>query len=103
MHQKWAVIGRLDSTALLGSEIDAEVLTITTDLMEQSCLVEWPSARTQATKSIGLWCLHRLHDSYHKDLGQTSIQTYFCPLKNRTKRPVKIHVTRSLPAVVLKT
>jgi hypothetical protein len=31
-----------DATAMLLSQIEAEVLTLATDLMQQSSLIEWP-------------------------------------------------------------
>ncbi len=52
------------------------------------------------TRSIGLWCLCKSHVKY---FGQTSVETYYCPLSNRTKCPLQIRVTRSLTTVILET
>ena len=55
-RRKWEVLQSWDRNALLDSEINAEVLRIATEKMEESGLVEWPSARS-AAKTLGLWTL----------------------------------------------
>jgi hypothetical protein len=100
VRRKWTVIGDWDAGHYIPSELDANILRVATERMEESGLVEWPSTRVKPTRSIGLWCLGK---SYLKDMGQTSVETYYCPLSNRTKCPVQIRVTRSLTAVVLET
>ena len=55
-RRKWELLQSWDRTALLDSEINAEVLRIATEKMEESGLVEWPSARS-AAKTLGLWTL----------------------------------------------
>ena len=100
VRRKWTVIGDWDAGHYIPSELDANILRVATERMEESGLVEWPSTRVKPTRSIGLWCLGK---SYLKDMGQTSVETYYCPLSNCTKCPVQIRVTRSLTAVVLET
>ncbi len=36
-------------------------------------------------------------------MGQTSVETYYCPLSNRTYCPVQIRVTRALTTVLVET
>ena len=55
-RRKWEVLQSRDRNALLDSEINAEVLRNATEKMEESGLVEWPSARS-AAKTLGLWTL----------------------------------------------
>ncbi len=85
VSREWRVLGDWDPVQLLPSEIEANILRVATERMEESGLVEWPSTRVKPGKSIGLWCLRKL---YVKDMGQTSVDTYYCPLNNRTKCPV---------------
>jgi hypothetical protein len=100
VSKEWTLLQEWDATQFLASELEAKILRVATERMEESGLVEWPSTRAKPTKSIGLWCLCK---SYLKDLGQTSVETYYCPLSNRTKCPVQIRVTRSLTTVILAT
>ncbi len=100
VSKEWTPLEEWDATQFLASEIDAKILRVATERMEESGLVEWPSTRAKPGKSIGLWCLRK---SYVKDLGQTTVETYYCPLSNRTKCPVQIRVIWSLTLVVLET
>ena len=86
-----------DRTQKLDSEIDAEILGIATAKMEESGLVEWPSARRPA-KTIGLWTLGH---AYTRDAGTVDIAAYYCPLIHRCKCPVQIRVTRTVTSVCL--
>jgi hypothetical protein len=45
-RRKWEVLHTWDRTALLDTEINADTLQRATEKMEQSGLIEWPSART---------------------------------------------------------
>ena len=45
-RRKWEVLHTWDRTALLDTEINADILQRATEKMEQSGLVEWPSSRT---------------------------------------------------------
>ena len=49
-RRKWELLQSWDRNALLDSEINAEVLRIATEKMEESGLVEWPSARSADTR-----------------------------------------------------
>jgi hypothetical protein len=40
---------------------------------------------------------------YVKDLGHTSVETYYCPLSNRTNCPVQLRVTWALTTVFVET
>jgi len=100
VRREWTVLGEWDPVQLLATEIEADILQLATTRMEESGLVEWPSTRQKPGKSIGLWCLKK---SYVKDLGATSVETYYCPLSNRTKCPVQLRITRSLTTVFLET
>ncbi len=53
-RRKWEVLKTWDTgrIAELDSAIDAEVLFLATDRMEESGMVEWPAARS-ATKTNG--------------------------------------------------
>ncbi len=55
----WTIIGEWDACQFLASEIDAHILRIATERMEESGLVEWPSTRAKLAKSIGVWCLSK--------------------------------------------
>ena len=44
-RRKWEVLRTWDRTALLDTEINADILQSATGKMEQSGLVEWPAAR----------------------------------------------------------
>jgi hypothetical protein len=100
--KQWTVLGEWDATQYLqvASEIEANILRVATEQMEESGLVEWPSTRAKPTRSIGLWCLCR---AYVKDLGQTSVETYYCALSNCTNCPVQLSVTRALTTVFVET
>jgi len=100
VSKEWTPLEEWDATQFLASELEAKILRVATERMEESGLVEWPSTRTKPGKSIGLWCLCK---SYVKDLGQTTVETYYCPLKNRTNCPVQLRVTRSLTTVLVET
>ena len=93
----WEVLSVWDRTQKLDSEIDAEILGIATAKMEESGLVEWPSARRPA-KTIGLWTLGH---AYTRDAGKVDITAYYCPLIHRCKCPVQIRVTRTVTSVCL--
>jgi hypothetical protein len=56
-RRKWTVLGHWDACHYIASELDANILRVATERMEESGLVEWPSTRVKPTKSIGLWCL----------------------------------------------
>ena len=76
------------------SEINAEVAT---EKMDESGLVEWPSARS-AVKTLGLWTLAH---SYTRESGSTEVENYYCPLHNRCGCPVQIRVSRNTTSVSL--
>ncbi len=65
-RRKWTVIGEWDANQFLAAKLEANILRVTTERMEESGLVEWPSIRAKPTRSIGLWCLCK---AYVKDLG----------------------------------
>jgi hypothetical protein len=94
-RRKWEVLRTWDRTALLDTEINADILQSATEKMEQSGLVEWPAART-SQKTLGLWTL--LH-SYRRDSGHTDVECYACPLHNRCACPVQIRVSRNATRV----
>jgi hypothetical protein len=96
-RRKWAVVGTWDRTAVLDSAIDVEIMRIATEKMEESGLVEWPSAR-KPKKTIGLWILGHF---YTRGAGKEDIGTYYCPLKERCKCPVQLRVTRTATNVIL--
>jgi hypothetical protein len=98
-RRQWVLLESWDRTALLDSEIDAEVLRLANERMEESGMVEWPTAR-QATKTIGLWTLNH---KYFRDAGKTEIVSFYCPLKDRCNCPVEIRVSRSVTTVTLET
>lgn len=97
-RRKWEVLQSWDRNALLDSEINAEVLRIATEKMEESGLVEWPSARS-AVKTLGLWTLAH---SYTRESGSTEVDNYYCPPHNRCGCPVQIRVSRNTTSVSLK-
>jgi hypothetical protein len=100
VHRKWTVIGEWDANQYLAAEIEVHVLRVATEQMEESGFVDWPSTRVKPAKSICLWCLCK---AYVKDLGKTSVETYYCPLSNRTDCPVQLRVTRALTTVFVET
>ncbi len=55
--RQWSVLGDWDADQFITSEIDANILRVATERMEESGLVEWPSTRVKPTRSICLWCL----------------------------------------------
>ncbi len=54
VRKQWTVLREWDATQYLASEIEANILRVATERMEESCLVEWPSTRAKLTRSIGL-------------------------------------------------
>jgi hypothetical protein len=54
-RRKWEVLGTWDQNEILNSEVNAEILRIATAKMEESGLVEWPSAWRPPKTS--LWTL----------------------------------------------
>jgi hypothetical protein len=98
-RRKWVLLESWDRTAQVGSAIDAEVLRLANERMEESGMVEWPTARV-ATKTIGLWSRHH---KYFRDAGRTEIETYYCPLKDSCHCPVEIRITRNATLVTLET
>ena len=57
VSKEWTLLQEWDATQFLASELEAKILRVATERMEESGLVEWPSTRVKPTKSIGLWCL----------------------------------------------
>jgi hypothetical protein len=96
-RRKWEVLATFDRTAVLDSEVTAAIQRIADEKMEESGLVEWPSARIPS-KTIGLWILGH---SYTREGGLVDIETYYCPLKDRCGCPVQLRVTRTVVNVVL--
>jgi len=96
-RRQWEVLATFDRTAVLDSEVTAAIQRIADEKMEESGLVEWPSARIPS-KTIGLWILGH---SYTREGGMVDIETYYCPLKDRCGCPVQLRVTRTVVNVVL--
>ncbi len=78
-------------------EVNADILRIANGKMEETGLVEWPSARIPS-KTIGLWILDH---SYTSEGGMVEIETYYCPLKDQCHCPVQLRVTCTIVNAVL--
>jgi hypothetical protein len=100
-RRAWMELGTWDRTAMLDSEIDHQILMLANQRMEESGLVEWPQARRRDENHyIGLWVRNGEH---FRNGGRVSVETYYCPLRNRKDCKVQIRVTRSGTSVCLDT
>ncbi len=72
----WNFLGSWDRVQVLECEIQSEVLQLT-DLMEQSCLTEWPSANHD--DDIELLGLCQLCEEVQKE-GDITQNIFRCPL-----------------------
>ena len=82
---------------MLESEIDAAILAIATERMDESNLFEWPEIkRADKKKTISLWVQR---EGYYKAAGNTHVETYYCPLRFRCNCDVQLRITWS-PATV---
>ena len=100
-RRAWTELGTWGRTAMLDSEIDHQILMLANERMEESGLVEWPQARRRDENHyIGLWVRNGEH---FRDGGRVSVETYYCPLRNRMDCKVQIRVTRSSTSVCLDT
>ena len=83
---------------MLDSEVEAGILAIATEKMQESGLMEWPEIkRADKKKTIGLWVRNEEH---WKQRGITHAETYYCPLRNRCGCKVQLRITRA-PAKAL--
>ena len=86
---------------MLDSEIDHQILMLANERMEESGLVEWPQARRRDDNNyIGLWVRNGEH---FRNGDRVSVETYYCPLRNRMDCKVQIRVIRSSTSVCLET
>ena len=96
-RREWTELAGYDRTAMLDTEIDAAILAIATEKMQESGLMEWPEMkRADKKKTISLWVQNRV---YVKAGGNTQVESYYCPLRYRCKCKVQLRITRS-PASV---
>ena len=98
-RREWTELGFFDRTAMLESEIEAAILAIATEKMNDSNLFEWPEIkRADKKKTISLWVQR---ENYYKAGGSTHVETYYCPLKNRCGCGVQLRITRAPASVAL--
>ncbi len=82
----WNLLGFWDRAQVLESEIQSELLQLATDLMEQSGLIEWPSANhDDAIERLGLWQLLR----GSSDRGRYNTKDFSVPSAPAMWMPVK--------------
>jgi hypothetical protein len=94
----WNLLGFWDRAQVLESEIQSELLQLATDLMEQSGLIEWPSANhDDDIERLGLW---QLCEEVQKE-GDTTQKIFRCPLHLQCGCPLKLRTTRSPSAISL--
>jgi hypothetical protein len=94
----WNLLGLRDRAQVLESEIQSELLQLATDLMEQSGLIEWPSANyDDDVERLGLW---QLCEEVQKE-GDTTQKIFRCPLHLRCGCPLKLRTTRSPSSISL--
>jgi hypothetical protein len=92
-----------DRAAMLESEnrteIDAAILAIATEKMQMSGLMEWPEIkRADPKKTISFWVQN---GECWKTQGNTHVETYYCPLRNRCDCRAQLHITHSSASIVL--
>jgi hypothetical protein len=98
-RRAWIELAVYDQTAMLDTEIDAAILAIATDKMQDSVLMEWPEMKPADTKkTISFWVQNRV---YVKAGGNTQVETYYCPLRYRCKCKIQLRITRSPASVFL--
>jgi hypothetical protein len=87
-RREWTELAAYDLTAMLETDIDAAILAIATEKMQDSGLMEWPEMkRADKKKTISLWVQNRV---YVKAGGNTQVETYYCPLRYRCKCKVQV-------------
>ena len=72
-RRSWTELAYFDRTAMLDSEVEAAILEMATQKMQESGLMEWPEIkRADKKKTIGLWVRNEEH---WKQRGTTQVET----------------------------